>query len=439
MSSLLSLDLSPRAESATVRSAPKLRDSCDNCAASKLRCSKDKPTCARCAKRDMVCVYYASKRAGRAQASRPRARTGHGSSNNADDCAEVIRASSTTSRSSPAYTESLVAEASPVELGHANSQQPFSAQLEFADILASPLSFDLIDSVGNNFNSEAVAHRDFDYGALDGLLDPELLGSEATDNFALLEQASAGLTSTSDDPPQLANQEIIKAGSVSSNHLLATDSKDCCRVRAIFLLDQLSPNTFTACKASQGPKKDNHEDITMSIDNTPTIDAVISQNEQTVEAVQKMMDCSCSGHNYLLVLISLILLQVLDWYQAAACETSIALSSDNGLKSSTSIGRYCVDNQDRGRMTRQLVLSELHRVQRVVNLLSQRLKARRDGSAEPDQTSHGPGTAIGPGTVVGLEDCFTSVSPVVLGHLESELRTKLRAVSSKIVNMLRHG
>ncbi|RAH39764.1 transcription activator, partial [Aspergillus brunneoviolaceus CBS 621.78] len=41
---------------------PKFRESCKSCAASKIRCTKKKPQCARCVKRNMVCEYLESKR-----------------------------------------------------------------------------------------------------------------------------------------------------------------------------------------------------------------------------------------------------------------------------------------------------------------------------------------------------------------------------------------
>nr|QHD56305.1 Zn(II)Cys5 transcription factor [Curvularia sp. IFB-Z10] len=43
----------------------RLRDSCQSCAASKTRCSKEKPQCARCAKRGTKCEYLVTQRTGR--------------------------------------------------------------------------------------------------------------------------------------------------------------------------------------------------------------------------------------------------------------------------------------------------------------------------------------------------------------------------------------
>ncbi|KAL2179566.1 uncharacterized protein P884DRAFT_195178, partial [Thermothelomyces heterothallicus CBS 202.75] len=40
----------------------KLRDSCTDCASSKVRCGKEKPTCSRCARRGVACVYLVSRR-----------------------------------------------------------------------------------------------------------------------------------------------------------------------------------------------------------------------------------------------------------------------------------------------------------------------------------------------------------------------------------------
>ncbi|KAK6858848.1 hypothetical protein PG995_004701 [Apiospora arundinis] len=57
----MSDDPTPSEPKGTVR----LRDSCQACAASKVKCSKDKPTCSRCESRYMPCQYFAIKRPGR--------------------------------------------------------------------------------------------------------------------------------------------------------------------------------------------------------------------------------------------------------------------------------------------------------------------------------------------------------------------------------------
>lgn len=49
----------------TALNVPKLRETCHACACSKLRCSKEKPACSRCAKRGFTCTYVTAKRSGR--------------------------------------------------------------------------------------------------------------------------------------------------------------------------------------------------------------------------------------------------------------------------------------------------------------------------------------------------------------------------------------
>ncbi|KAI1177514.1 hypothetical protein F4777DRAFT_195520 [Nemania sp. FL0916] len=44
---------------------PKFRQSCDKCQNSKIRCSRDKPVCKRCAQRRFRCIYSPQKRTGR--------------------------------------------------------------------------------------------------------------------------------------------------------------------------------------------------------------------------------------------------------------------------------------------------------------------------------------------------------------------------------------
>lgn len=48
----------------------KLKDSCDNCSSSKVRCTKEKPSCARCEKSGYTCFYSPARRVGRPYRSR---------------------------------------------------------------------------------------------------------------------------------------------------------------------------------------------------------------------------------------------------------------------------------------------------------------------------------------------------------------------------------
>lgn len=55
----------PATPSTTMKSRPKLKESCDHCAKAKVKCNKDQPTCSRCRDRHLHCGYSYSRRAGR--------------------------------------------------------------------------------------------------------------------------------------------------------------------------------------------------------------------------------------------------------------------------------------------------------------------------------------------------------------------------------------
>ncbi|KAK7515022.1 uncharacterized protein IWZ02DRAFT_168634 [Phyllosticta citriasiana] len=50
---------------------PRIRQSCDSCQRSKVKCSQDRPVCTRCQKHGYNCVYSPSRRAGRPRLRRP--------------------------------------------------------------------------------------------------------------------------------------------------------------------------------------------------------------------------------------------------------------------------------------------------------------------------------------------------------------------------------
>ena len=212
-------------------------------------------------------------------------------------------------------------------------------------------------------------------------------------------------------------------------------------------MKQLFPNPSTACTASIIQGFDNRIKL-------PTIQTVIAKNEHTIEAVSNMLQCSCSQDGYLLATISLIVFKVLAWYAAAARRRpsgdeekdnknndsvqSLGKSHSRNLSHSEQvlqdpaiIGSYCLAGEDSARMAAQLVLSELHRAQRLVNQLSAKLKmqAAKDSGVEDKANS---------------ADCENSdfqttlpFSAVMLDRLEVDLRKRLRALSLEIAEGLR--
>jgi hypothetical protein len=93
------------------------------------------------------------------------------------------------------------------------------------------------------------------------------------------------------------------------------------------------------------------------------------------------------------------------------------------------VKNYSLEGEDSGRMAAQLVLSELHRVQRVVSRLVAKMKALAvDGRAEDDAPLLG---GLG-----GDEGVTLPYSGLILDQLGADMKQKLRTLSIGIVKGL---
>ncbi|KAL2194799.1 hypothetical protein P885DRAFT_80108 [Corynascus similis CBS 632.67] len=227
----------------------------------------------------------------------------------------------------------------------------------------------------------------------------------------------------------------------------------------------------------------------------PTVSTVLVQNERTVEAVSGILQCRACGHDrYLLATLALVIFKLLGWYAAAARNaqqretevgTGIGLgegegnhhhhhqiecvlpSGDSGFGFGEGLAMDGAgiqrlefeEEEDPGRMVPQLVLSKLYRVKRLVNDLSERLRTPPGrgapvwsgvSSSSSSSTVHSfasaGGRSVSPGgfgmaTPSTLDDGFVnaSLSTALLNQIELDLRRRLRALSTEVIDMLRRG
>lgn len=428
-----SLARSVSARRSTNLPAPKLRDSCLACASSKVKCSKEKPTCVRCAKRGLSCEYCVTKRAGRKHDVR---------SNDATKATAAPKSSSSTSSELATLTSPNFIQ--PLSCQHASDYPEIWPPLLSPGDTAStsPISFPEPDFSDLDILTQPfIDTEDADKGSLD--LNSSAALFNLDDGFSIIDETASPFPILS-KPLSLPNKRAPTSSDTQSFQDVLSDSPCCCLIRALGLFRQLFPNASTTCSRL---KEQGYENATSQ---TPTIQSVVAENEQTVEAIGKMLQCSCSQDGYLLAITSLIVFKVLGWYAAAARETRVTNegqdlgefptslrqdSSDHSeqvLHCPTVVGGYHIDGEDQGRMAAQLVLSELHRVQRLVNLLSQRLKGHgvRNGAV-----------GLSKNTIDGQSDgqCTPPFSATMLDHLEADLRKRLRALTMEIVDMLRRG
>jgi hypothetical protein len=310
-------------------------------------------------------------------------------------------------------------------------------------------------------------------------------------------------TSAQTSPPLFGTRFASPEKARRSPSVIPPDTFSCsCMAQALGLIKQLFPSSsqgFTsgATPASIHQQLRRDEQSGASCFPGLSIEAVIAQNDATIEATSHMLQCSCSEDDYLLVITSLIVLKVLGWYAAVArraptpqsmptsdsssnvstaslssfsasgagTSTTLSHSSSSTSLSSSShqqpqatsfgslfprhsetvvrestviIDSYRLDGDDSARMAAQLVLSKLHRVQRLVNQLSQKLKAqaekrKRIRSDSSDNILNG---------FFGGVDSADAGAPLplsflVLDQLEADLRRRLKSLSAEIVDELR--
>ena len=214
----------------------------------------------------------------------------------------------------------------------------------------------------------------------------------------------------------------------------ATEPLCSCLVQALGFMGQLFPSPSpTDCMtwATQGLDKATAN---------PTIQATIARNEATIEAVSAMLNCpTCSQDGYLLAVMSLIIFKVLGWYAAIGrqtpsvhgpplCRSRQPSSPGPVPEALTVVGRYRLDGTDSPRMAAQLVLSELHRVRRLVDQLSSKLKM---------QPAKNAGEAETPESLDLDNEMKLPLSRMMYDQLDVDLRKRLKALSLEMINRLK--
>lgn len=442
MAEAQSSDVSPRRRS-TGAAGPKLRDSCDGCATSKLKCSKEKPVCARCAKRGMKCEYFATKRAGRKLGGR-RGTNAANIPHTASTLPWSISSTSDSLASPDAIQLSFLQHESSypdilpdlLSTGSTASSTPGTLISQIDDFFASPISFFDTSDAANGTDCQPSTQD------ITSLLDQDgtslLLQDDA---FSAIDEIIPDLDTAfkPQTPPDTQP-------STSHNESLS-ESPCCCLIRALSLFKQLFPNPSVSCSRSESHSRGSEKED--SADQLPTLEAVVRENERTIEAISSMLECACSEDGYLLSIMSLIVLKVLGWYAAAARKEARsdgltrspqqmeellktsggAVVGGSGSSSSSSSSYRVIDGEDSDhrRMAAQTVLSELHRVQRLINALSQRLKGLRQRNGRAHQ--HADAGTDGHGAF--------AFPTTMLDQFEVDLRKRLRDLSTGIVDMLR--
>lgn len=473
-------------------SRPKLRDSCNSCSSSKVKCGREKPACARCVNRGLSCEYVVTKRAGRRKQSQNGVRPGpttNTSSRNTPTLSNFFM--SPTSIMPSTYPEFL----RDTSLSPSNAfSGPILDTSDFDHVLASPVGVSGVD-----FGC-ALDFMDIEPEVHSHLCSPELevpLEGDTdhvfdfhndTRAFSYSGESDAFNNSLNFTMPQSPSGS--KASSTSGKWSGFSFHKATCTTttttstseiaspkcleRALALLKQLSPQGHISPPCSRPMQKCDEQEcrrgktITAGADPAPTLQAVIVENEQTIEAISNMLKCPCSKDTYLLMIMSIVVFRVLSWYATAARGTFAtgeggdpAPGSNSGSSTPSSSkeqqqqqqqqsprfsGVFLTDDEEDSSMAGQMVLRELHRVQRLINELSRHLKVKSAAARSLAHQRHPGDDSSGTGGLGNMEhlvhslldsETWSPFSSDVLDHMEADLRQRLRSLSLEIVDMLR--
>ncbi|KAL9035089.1 MAG: hypothetical protein Q9214_006750 [Letrouitia sp. 1 TL-2023] len=402
-------------------SGVKLRDSCESCAASKVRCSREKPTCNRCAERGADCQYAVKQRTGRKFRRRDSIN---------DSCEDATSSQTVTpvSSTSPFFPElDMLFDSSLGALG-ASTNLPmgfdgFKAPPSTTDFLSLPVTPDqnLLNQpsiCSDHAQRYAVGNRslnkaDIPFQSCEGFL------SES--NKTGLNGEELGLVSSTCSFPtvQLAPQPGAARNVIGSQQ---PDSLE----TALRLMRQLSCGEDHSLLTSLTATGHDHHAT-----EPPQLQIVIDKNKKAMEAVRstlQTMQSTYSQDGYILVVVCLIVSKVLSKYASAV---RVACARENGRRrSSASAPSTLSENKDP--IAPQRVLDELYQVQASMNQLGAKMQLW----AKRNRTSGSEAFPIGNDTSHTILAGFP-FSATVLNQLYTELRKRLSILSLEMIDELK--
>ncbi|KAI5923914.1 aflatoxin regulatory protein-domain-containing protein [Camillea tinctor] len=416
----------------------KLKDSCDNCATAKLRCSKEKPTCSRCEKRGKKCQYFATKRAGRRRVSSLSERSSASSPGSMQ--IPLPQSASRPAETAPPLYFDPIPSLSPLV-------KPASTSInESSDFFSSWIPMPLTDVRIADSGGENLGI----FSSYDDFLCPSLATTS--------EKLSGSIFSTTvnetylDTPlcPTISSPSEHQSSTARDTELPNEEKSErslSCISRATDILNQVCSHNsieYTGTPNS-GP-------FNRKVYNVLDTAGIIEGSRYVFGVIQDILECSCVRDGYLLFIIYLVVRKVLDKYTTAAQEISMSNSPQNHIRQghhqqqaayhpqqNLGLHQSREDNGTHGaestHISTHLLLHELHRVRGLFNMLSQQLRSACGQSPSPQLAatdgSHGITHC---GAASGREQSL-NLPPAILAQAELDLRNNLSNLTARLMNM----
>ena len=379
----------------------KIRDSCNNCSAMKIRCGKERAKCSRCAQKGLDCDYSISRRTGKRSQPPTGADNNNNNNNNGNGngCQDGVH---------PPTPQTSVPTSLSMQLGddtHCMTAGFASfGQMEQQSTLQDDISW-MLTPTNSIPNDGSLGY--YDMAVSDTPMSNSLVQASTMDdgNPSARKRArlsSAPIAPVSDldilfehNPPDHKSRSskpvewrrsssttsIFPSSSTSSYTSLRQDTHDCAFValQVVADLHVASQGCLTAANNSlaRTQQRSSAGEIRLA-------DAILQCNSEALQRLDKILDCRCSYEQGVLVPVYLALHKAISWYAAivGSADKSQSAQADRIATKPIFMGNYCLDAATQRMVRAQVVRKQLKdHVEPLVNRLA--------SWAEEDQASSG--------------------------------------------------
>jgi hypothetical protein len=232
-----------------------------------------------------------------------------------------------------------------------------------------------------------------------------------------------------------------------------TDISCGCVTQALDLLKTLSSAQWSPASSISGASC---PALSSSMSAVSSAQAVLVENKHHIETISNLISCSsCTEDAYFrLVIVSMIVLKILERYASAArilvfgfgsgvgsVETdtgprsanSVISGSKDQMRASSRTYTMPRDDSASGYAPARLVLGELHRLQRLVDRLSPKLRGSKEGDVRGMEHAIWGRLQVASGNDKAQSTPFCSNT---LAQMESDMRNSLSSLSADIITRL---
>lgn len=351
------------------------RESCDNCAKSKVRCGKEQPWCQRCVRRNKVCSYSPSQRSRKRTLSTTNT--------------ESERWTGTVPLSTMDSSTSAMSNDASVLLGQADG---WGTCPDLVELLASDSNTDSL--APENINR--VWLSDINTPSGDGNMNGSL---QRADAFLLPQHSSLSASSSKNT----AISSVASIDNMAARTRSSATNRQHCEVDLISALAKLDLPSFS-CRGEVKPKIPQDLGI------------ILAASRSALSCVSKTVSCTCTPGDNVPLLVTAAVLRIISWYdivlqnccgsgdntntttttittddcgynspaasveneeleRAPTRDSAISLEGSDGsgfFMPPVTIGAYELDSESRERMISHIMLSELSKMGRLLNNFSKK-------------------------------------------------------------------